>query len=234
MIDLHCHILPGLDDGPASLQQSLAMAEIAEADGITKIVATPHIRSEVPSPDQIATACRNLNGALRKKGLQLEILPGAETYAMAAPALLTDRTINSTRYILIEFPLTHLPVGAGQFIFNLRVHGFKPIIAHPERIPNIIARPQLLKNLLDEQVYVQLTVGSLTGSFGPDPEKCARYLLQNGLVHFLASDGHGVDYRQPLLAKGLKIATKLIGNREAQRLVFANPQAVLAGHDIYG
>ena len=234
MIDLHCHILSGLDDGPASLAQSLAMAEIAEADGITRIVATPHVRRACPSPDQIATACRNLNQALRKKGLQLEILPGAEVYAMADPAQLNDRTINSSRYILIEFPLTHLPAEAGRAIFNLRVNGFKPIIAHPERIPSVIARPQLLENLLTGQVYVQLTAGSLIGSFGPGPEKCARHLLKKGLIHFLATDGHGAGFRRPVLSKSLKIASQLIGSEAANRLVLDNPKTILDGEYIDG
>ena len=232
MIDLHCHILPGLDDGPTSQEQSLAMAEIAEADGITVIVATPHVRGDLPSPAQIITGCQDLNDTLQDKGCQLKILPGAEVYAMANPTQLKARTIYSSRYVLIEFPLTHLPAEADQAIFNLRVNGFKPIIAHPERIPSVIDSPQRLANLLTGQVYVQLTAGSLTGSFGPGPEKCARYLLKKGLVHFLATDSHGADFRRPVLSKGLKIASKLIGNREAQRLVYANPQAVLAGHDI--
>jgi protein-tyrosine phosphatase len=232
MIDLHCHILPGLDDGPASLQQAVAMAEIAEADGVTRIVATPHLLGNQPSFEQIISGCRRLNEVLRTRGSQVEVLPGAEVYGQVDPALLAERTINGGRYLLIEFPLSHLPDQAARALFNLRVHGFRPIIAHPERIATVIARPQLLEVLLTEQVYCQLTAGSLTGSFGPGPEKCSRYLLKKGLVHFLASDGHGVDYRQPVLSRGLKIAESLIGSQAARRLVFANPEAVLANEDV--
>ncbi len=232
MIDLHCHILPGVDDGPATLEQSLLMAEIAEGDGVTRIVATPHVHGPSPSPAQIISECRTLNEALQAKGCPQEVLPGAEVYAMANPAHLEERTINSSKYLLIEFPLTHLPAEASQIIFNLRVNGFKPIIAHPERIPGIIVRPQLLEELLTEEVYVQLTAGSLAGSFGPGPEKCARYLLKKGLVHFLASDGHGADFRQPILSRGLKVASRLLGSDAARRLVFENPERVLAGEDI--
>ena len=232
MIDLHCHILPGVDDGPASLEQSLAMAEIAEADGITTIVATPHVQGIAPTSSQIGEACLELNQALKARGAKLEILAGAEVYALANPAGLEDRTINSTRYILVEFPLSHLPVEAGKILFNLVVHGFRPIIAHPERIPTIIGNPKLITSLLNGQVMLQLTGASLTGRFGEGPKKCGAYLLKQGLVHFLASDGHSANFRRPLLMEGVQAAAHLIGREGAERLVYANPQAVLAGQDI--
>lgn len=234
MIDLHCHILPELDDGPTTLAQSVAMARVAAADGVTTIVATPHVNGPFPSPAQILTKCKQLNETLLREGIPLEILPGAEMYAMADRAFFIDRTINSTPYILVEFPLTHLPAQAARAIFNLQVNGFKPVIAHPERIPNVVAKPQLMEELLAGQVYLQLTAGSLTGSFGPGPEKCARYLLKKGVVHFIASDGHAVDYRRPVLSEGLKIASRLIGNEAARRLVLDNPKAVLAGEELDG
>ena len=232
MIDLHCHILPGLDDGPTTIEESLAMAEIAVADGITKIIATPHIRGPLPSEDDILRETDSLNLLLAKNNIPLEIIPAAEVYAMAAPTLLTDRTINNTKYVLIEFPLSHLPAEAGRVIFDLRVNGYRPIIAHPERIPNIIDHPEILERLLDEQVYVQVTASSLTGDFGPGPEKCATRLLKGGLVHFIASDAHSSKFRKPQLTHGLAVAENILGRGKALKLVADNPAAVLEGRDL--
>ncbi len=227
MIDLHCHILPGLDDGPATIEESLAMAEIAVADGITTIIATPHIQGPEPTAAKVKATAETLNRALQEKNITLEIIPAAEVYAMTSPTLLSDRTINNSNYVLIEFPLTHLPAEAGRVIFDLRVNGYRPIIAHPERIPNVIEHPELIEALLDDQVYVQITAASPTGRFGPGPKKCARYLLENGLVDFLGSDGHSSEFRKPRLSEGLAAIEKIIGRTEALKLVNDNPAAVL-------
>ncbi len=208
------------------------MARVAAADGVSTIIATPHIQGNLPSKEQIMSGCRALNTAIRQQGLALEVLPGAETYAMADTELLTQTPLNDSRYILIEFPLTHLPTNASQVIFNLRVRGFWPIIAHPERIPSVIANPSLLQGLLDEQVFVQITAGSLNGVFGSGPKKCARFLLKKGLVHFIASDGHAADMRPPGLSRGLEIAGRIIGRDAARRLVYDNPGAVITGGSI--
>jgi protein-tyrosine phosphatase len=232
MIDMHCHILPGLDDGPATIEESLAMAEIAAADGITKIIATPHIQGPYPTGEEISEAADTLNRALQENDIPLGIIPGAEVYAMTAPTLLSERTINNTSYVLIEFPLTHLPAEAGRVIFDLRVNGYRPIIAHPERIPNVIERPELIEALLDDQVYVQITAASPTGRFGPGPQKCARYLLEKGLVDFLGSDGHSSQFRKPRLSEGLAAVEKIIGREKALQLVTDNPAAVLEGREL--
>jgi len=232
MIDLHCHILPALDDGPASIEDSLTMAKLAVADGITTIIATPHIQGISPTADEIGKSVENLNRLLQQSGIALTIVPGAEVYAMTAPSLLTERTINDTSYVLIEFPLTHLPAEAGRVIFDLRVNGYRPIIAHPERIPNVIEHPELIEALLDDHVYVQITAASPTGRFGPGPQKCSRYLLEMGLVHFLGSDGHSSQFRKPLLSPGLAAIEKIIGHKNAMKLVTDNPAAVLKGCDL--
>lgn len=234
MIDIHCHILPGLDDGPTTIEESLAMAKIAVADGITKIIATPHIRGPYPTEDEIRESVVTLNHALQESNIAMEIIPAAEVYAMAAPTLLTDRTINNTSYVLVEFPLSHLPAEAGRVVFDLRINGYRPIIAHPERIPNVIDRPEILEGLLDEQVYVQVTASSLTGDFGPGPKQCAKRLLRNGSVHFIASDAHSSEFRKPQLSHSLAVAEKIVGQENALKLVNDNPAAVLEGLDLDG
>lgn len=233
MIDLHCHILAGIDDGPPALQQSIAMARIAAADGISKIAATPHIKNTLHSPDLIRKGAARLNAALAKLRIPVEIVPGAEVYAPIDPLLLDGYTINKSRYILIEFPYTHLPKNAGSLLFKLAARGFRPIICHPERNPSVIRDPDLLLKLMDSNIRVQITAGSLSGSFGLREMECACYLLERGAVSFIATDAHSAKQRPPILSKGVKIAARIIGREKAMTLVTSNPAAVLAGKALY-
>ncbi|MBU0673338.1 MAG: hypothetical protein KJ950_01690 [Proteobacteria bacterium] len=232
MIDIHCHILPGVDDGPESLEQSLAMARLAVADGITTIVATPHLLGIVPTAETIRTKVDLLNREIMTAGMTLTILPGTEVFASASPAQLNDRTINHTRYLLVEFPLTHLPANARQLLFNLKVHEFLPIVAHPERIPSIIAKPDLLDDF--QETSLQITAGSLTGRFGPYVQQCAETLLKKGLVTCIASDAHSAHHRRPRLTEGMDAAARIIGREAAERLVLDNPARIIAGDPIQG
>ena len=230
MIDIHCHILPGIDDGPSQLSESVRMAEIAVADGIHTIVATPHL-NDAFHPDMllIREKVDRLNNALQEKNIPITILPGADVASHMPLTLLPEFTLTKTAYILIEFPYSHLPRTAKDTIFKVLVSGLKPIITHPERNPSIIADPNLLFQLLDSNVHVQITADSLTGAFGRDAEDCAVYLLKKGAVDIIASDAHSADYRKPILSKGLRIAEKIVGREKAHMLVCDNPAAVIAG-----
>lgn len=229
MIDLHCHILAGIDDGPAVLSQSIAMARIAAADGISQIAATPHIKNKLHPPAVISKAVARLNTALAERRIPVEIVPGGEAYALLDPLLLKGYTINNSRYILIEFPHTHLPRTAGDLLFKLVSQGFKPIIVHPERNPSIIRRPDLLLKLLNSNILVQITAGSLSGNFGRQEMECACYLLEQGVVGFIGTDAHSAEFRPPILSQGVNIAAGIIGRRKALALVTSNPAAVLGG-----
>lgn len=232
MIDIHCHILPGIDDGATDLECALAMCRIAAADGIRKIVATPHINTTLTPAGEITDRIAQLNDQLTAGGLPLEILAGADVSARIDPALLSPYAINGTNYILIEFPHTHLPRNAGEIVFQFTINGFRPIITHPERNPSILQDPRLLFALTDAGCLVQITASSLTGEFGLGIEECARYLVKKKVVHFLATDAHSPDYRRPVLSEALEKAGKLIGREQAARLVTTNPTAVLAGEPI--
>ncbi len=234
MIDLHCHILAAIDDGPAGMEQSIAMARIAAADGISRIAATPHIKNTLHPPDIIRKGVARLNAALAERRISVEIVPGAEVYAVLDPLLLDGYRLNNSRYILIEFPHTHLPRTAGSLLFQLAARGFKPIIGHPERNPSIIRNPDLLLNLLDSNVLAQITAGSLTGDFGPRVMECACYLLEQGAVSFLGTDAHSLKHRPPILSKGVNIAAGIIGRQKAMALVTSNPEAVLTGKPVSG
>ncbi|MBU2645296.1 tyrosine protein phosphatase [bacterium] len=233
MIDLHCHILPGLDDGPGTLVQSVEMARMAADDGITRIVATPHIVDDQLSMKEVGKSVVKLNRALKHQQVPVEIIPGGETASALDPSISGDFVIANTRYLLLEFPHTHLPQTARETLFRIRKMGVTPIICHPERNPSIVDNPGLLLDLLDGDVLVQITAGSLTGQFGRDARQCARYLLKKGVVTVMASDGHETRDRKPVLSAGVKAAARILGQEKAMALVKTNPAAIIQGKRIY-
>lgn len=229
MIDIHCHILPGLDDGPSNISESLEMASIALGDGIRKIVATPHVRDASLSPDLIRRRMEELKEGLSEEGLPLEIFQGADADAMLDPSLMKGYAINNTNYILVEFPHTHMPIKAGEALFRMAANGLRPIITHPERNASVIKNPASVISLLGTGALIQLTAESLTGGFGPEVRECALYLLRQRAVHIIATDAHSARLRRPVLSGALRAAEKDIGEEEALRLVSSNPEAVLLG-----
>ena len=232
MIDIHCHILPGIDDGPSDIEESIEMATIASSDGITRIVATPHIKDTLIPAATIKKSIATLNNRLTEAGIPVKILQGADVNAMLDISLLEGYTINNTNYILVEFPHSHLPKNAGEVIFNMVVRGYRPIITHPERNPSVIKDPDLVFELLSAGALVQITADSLTGVFGVDMQECALYLLKRGAVRFIATDAHSSSHRRPLLSGGLEVAGRIIGKEKAGRLVTSNPEALLTGRSI--
>lgn len=230
MVDIHCHILPAIDDdGPSRLEDVLEMARIAVADHIRQIVATPHIKNNIHAPDFIRERVGWFNQELKKKGIDLEILPGAEVSSMLNISIMREHTLNGTDYILLEFPHSHLPLNARQIVFDALMAGMTPIIPHPERNPTVVRRPELLIELVEAGALVQVTAESLVGGFGPEARACAAYLLKNDVVHALATDAHSPTWRRTILSGGVREAAKIIGESAARRLVTTNPASVIAG-----
>jgi protein-tyrosine phosphatase len=234
LIDIHCHILPGIDDGPSDIKESIEMAKIAALDGITKIVATPHIKDTLYPVAKIEKSIEVFNTSLIEMGIPVEIIKGADVNAMLDPSLLNDYTIKNTGYILIEFPHSHLPKNSKEILLKMMIKGFHPIITHPERNFSVIKKPDILFELLDTGLLVQITADSLTGYFGVDTQECAFYLLERGAVSFIATDAHSSSQRRPVLSEGLKVAEKLIGKEKADNLVTLNPESVISGGPING
>ncbi len=235
MIDIHCHMLPGIDhDGPVRVEDSLAMARAAAADGIRQIVATPHINSVVHPPEKIRQHIQEFQSLLLQQGIDLEFIPGAEVNAMISSELLKRYTIAHSNYVLLEFPHSHLPQSAGTIVFNALVAGLTPIVAHPERNPTIIRNPQLLADLVCSGALAQITADSLLGNFGLDARECAIYLLRKNLVHFLATDAHSPRERSPVLSTGVAAAARIIGQEGAEKLVTTNPAKVISGQGFHG
>ena len=229
MIDIHCHILPGVDDGAADLDESVKMAKIAHADGIATIIATPHINTSSITRQSLSLCHDMLVQRLEEKRIPVDILLGGEVSFYLDSSQLNVHTLNGTKYILIEFPAGHMPQHAGEILFHLILKGFYPIIAHPERNAAILKNPDILFDLLNMKVLAQITAGSLTGMFGTDSMACARFLLRKGAVSFIASDAHSARYRRPVLSQAVQAAGKIIGKENALKLVTTNPQAMLAG-----
>ena len=233
IIDSHCHILPNIDDGPQDTDESIEMARIASIDGIGKIIATPHISDNRYSPDDIADRVDQFNHILNQKKIPIQVYPGAEVAIGLDPEKLSQYTINHSPYILIEFPHDHLPSYAGKMIDWLCAKKLNPIIAHPERNYSIIRSPEVFLNLLNRNVYIQITAASLTGDFGRDIQYCAHFLLDSGKVDIIASDAHSKKFRPPQLSAATKLAAKRLGKNESRRLVCDNPEAILKGEKIH-
>jgi protein-tyrosine phosphatase len=230
MIDLHSHILPGLDDGAETIESSLEMARAALADGIEAMAATPHVRDDYPtSAAAMESALAEVRAALAAEGLPLELLSGGEIALDYLP-LLDDDALRSfglggnPRYLLIETPYLGWPLGIAETLFELRLRGFEIVLAHPERNADVQEDPGKLESLVDAGILVQVTAASLDGRLGPPPRKTAEHLLKVGHVHMLASDAHEPDLR----AGGLASASHAVGDHELARWLTVDvPRAIL-------
>jgi protein-tyrosine phosphatase len=228
-VDAHCHILPQIDDGASDVSESLEMARIAAGDGIHTIIATPHVIDNRCPPEDIKKRVDELNQQLAAHEIPVTIYPAAEVSITLDLSLFHLYAINRTRHVLIELPCEHLPPFTEKLLSWLCAEGLKPIIAHPERNLGIIRNPSSFLNILNTQIFVQITAGSLTGDFGVDVQLCAEMLLDSGRVDIIASDAHSMKTRPPILSKAFEVASKRIGREAARRLVSANPRAVLRG-----
>ena len=235
MIDLHTHILPGLDDGARTLDDALDMARAFVADGVTAVAATPHVRDDYPtSAEVMLRAVDSLRRALDDEGVPLTVLPGAEVavdwIARLDEAELRRLTLaGSGRYILVETPYYGWPVELVERLLGLRVAGFTPVLAHPERNGEVQATPSLLAPLVHGGTLVQVTAASLDGRLGARPRDTALRLITTRLAHLVASDAHTPDVR----AAGMRPAADGIQNAAlAKWLVEDVPHALVAGRDL--
>ncbi|MBO8138746.1 MAG: phosphotransferase [Desulfotomaculum sp.] len=239
MIDIHTHVLPGIDDGAGDINVSINICSMAEKQGVTTILAAPHYWPGIyqPSWENIINKTNLLNEELQKKGLEVEILPGMEVHLdMDVPIWLEKGiigTLNNTgKYLLVELPVNSIPHYTEMVLCKLLSMGVIPILAHPERNGKIIANPRVLYNWLDKGVLVQITAGSLTGAFGRRVERTSKLLLEHNWVHFIASDCHDTDKRPYIFKEGLSAAEAIVGEEKAQALVLENPIKVIKGESI--
>ncbi|TDQ38655.1 tyrosine-protein phosphatase [Aureibacillus halotolerans] len=212
MIDLHCHILPGVDDGAQTLDDSIAMAKAAVQENITAIVATPHHANGSYDNDRekIIERVNLLNQALVDERLPLTILPGQETRIFGDIVEAYEQgeliTLNDTnKYVFVEFPSGDVPAYSERVLYDLMLKGLKPVIVHPERNKAIIEQPDKLYRLVKKGCIAQVTAGSLTGHFGKKIKMFSFQLLEHGLAHLVASDAHNTSTRGFHLAESYDV-----------------------------
>ncbi len=233
--DIHCHLLPGLDDGASTLDDALAMAEIAVADGIETIVATPHQlgNNARNSGQTIRAAVVGFQQQLDRRRLPLRVLPGADV--RIEPGLLNKirsgevvTLADHRRHVLLELPHgVYFPLE--RLLRELASAGLSGILSHPERNRGIINQPGVLRPLVEHGCLMQVTAGSLTGDFGSQVQKFAESLVSQGLVHFVATDAHGTKTRPPILGRAFRRVRELVGEIAAIDLCCRNPKIVAAG-----
>jgi len=267
MIDIHAHLLPGLDDGAKTLEESIQMCRISYGDGVRTIVATPHTLADPYQNDRstVLSKVRELNTAIRKFGvgssefgvqdlksekksfslnhsairipqsaIDFRVLAGSDVHLCERTLAHFDKgelvTLNDgNKFLLIEFPFHGVPYGAEEALFQLIKRGITPIITHPERNFEIGQRPQRFYEMIRTGCLGQVTAMSLTGEFGRKVRQVAEKLLSHCLIHFIASDAHSTNGRSPILSKAVRAAGKIVGEREAKKLVAEYPQTILEG-----
>ncbi len=240
MIDLHCHLLPGIDDGPATLEEALALARAAAAGGTRTMIATPHIdhRWNV-EPTEVAGMVDRMREALAEAHIELDVRAGGEI-ALSRLADLDSAQVQAVRlgggpYMLLECP--HRPTAGTEFhafVHRLRDRGERIVLAHPERSPAFQRHPDRLAALVRDGVLTSITAASLLGSFGRTVQSFSLRLLREGLVHNVASDSHDAERRGPELLAGLQAAEREVPGalRMADWLTRQVPEAILAGDEL--
>jgi protein-tyrosine phosphatase len=234
MIDLHCHVLPGIDDGPETIERSIELARAARVAGIDTLVATPHVNARTPNDAHtIAARVDEVNARLAEEGVDVEVLPGAEIaithLAEIEPAELSRLTLGGGGWLLVEPPFTLVAPGLEGLVMGLQRQDFGVVLAHPERCPALQRDRDVVRSLVDAGVLMSITAGSLVGRFGGEVRSYALELAQEGLLHNVTSDAHDSVRRPPGLASEMRQAGGAAPGAGRTR---AGPGAILDGGEI--
>ncbi|MEK5427763.1 tyrosine-protein phosphatase [Cytobacillus sp. FSL R7-0680] len=236
MIDIHCHILPHLDDGAQTFEESYNMAKQAINEGITAIIATPHYQEKYRNDKQkIVRETYNLNERLQAEDFPLSIHPGQEVRIFGE--VLQEwqegkiQTLADTNYMFIEFPSNHVPKYTEKLFYDMQLEGLIPIIVHPERNQQLIEQPELLYFLVKKGALTQVTAGSLVGHFGKNVKKFTQQIIEANLTHFIASDAHNTTTRPFHFNKAIDTLDKLYGT-DIVYLFTENAELLLNGENV--
>jgi len=237
-VDIHCHLLPGIDDGATSWAESLAMARIAVSDGIRTTVATPHQLGafEHNRGATIRAQVAQLQTLLEQHDIRLKVLPGADV--RIAPELRAGLksgdvlTLGDTGvYVLLELP-HEMYVPLEPVLDELEKNGMRGVLSHPERNRGLLRKPELVAPLVERGCAMQVTAGSLAGTFGPKCQEMSEWLFEQGLVHIIATDAHGPRARRPLMGRAYDHVAEIVNEDMAAQVCCANPLAVIEGRPI--
>lgn len=237
--DIHCHCLSGLDDGPATINEAIALCRILAAEDIAAIVATPHQLGRFEGRNRavnVREAVHSLNKQLKNNNIQLNILPGGEVRVdeRLCHLLETDEILtlaDGGRYLLLELP-NEVFIDVEPLIGELASNGIQSIIAHAERITQLIQQPDILNRWFEHSVSLQITASSLTGDLGLELQRSAWYLLGSGWAAFVATDSHNIDFRKPRMKAAFQAISRNLGSDVAHLVCVENPSRVLNGGDI--
>lgn len=224
MIDIHNHILWDTDDGAKNFEESMAMAKIAAEDGIKQIIATPHFMNGTykSSKENIKEKADIVNKKLKEENIDLEILLGNEVFLNIDSVDKIKKgeiySLNNTKYILIEFSFMNIPQNADRIIHQMMKEGYRPIIAHPERISSVVEDPSILIPYIEMGCMTQITSGSILGYFGDKVKKTAVELIERDMVYTIASDAHNAKSRKPKLSNAYKKITEISGEKYVKDL----------------
>lgn len=238
MIDIHSHILPGVDDGPKNEQESIEMAIQAVEQGIHTIVATPHHKNRTYDNEResIETHTAILQKLLAEQNIPLTLLPGQETRIHGSMVEgLEEGTIlplNHTNYVHVEMPTDSVPRYAQQLLYDMQRAGYIPIIVHPERNREFLRNPDRLYRLVQNGALTQVTAASLLGKFGKDMQRFSDQMIESNLTHFVASDAHNTTSRGNLLADALEHVKSTFGVDD-YFLFIENADCIVSGRPVH-
>ena len=239
MIDIHSHILPGVDDGSKNMAETLGIVRQLHDSGFKTLIATPHVLEGrgFLSVAEILAVTEQVRACVAEAGIPVEILPGAENYIFPDMAkwaregrLMTLG--NGGKYLLVELPMNELPHYTDQVFFELQVLGLTPVLAHPERYLGLFEEPERLLDWAKKGILFQLDFRSLSGHYGPQPKRLAELMLQSDLIHVLGSDAHRVSHSEQTYPEALRSIEKLVGKKRLEELALINPRTMLEGESL--
>jgi len=240
MIDLHNHLLPGIDDGAKKLEETLEFLRIARRDGVRAVTATPHMKPGVYDNSRQAILERVALVREAQRGDEaeaVELLPGAEVYFMADVVERARRgelmtVADRGRYLLLELPYQQVPMRVDETVFQIRLLGLTPIMAHPERVAYYLEDLERVAASVRLGALTQVTGASLTGLFGSKARDFALLMLERGLIHIVSTDSHDLRYRPPILSAARETVRRRAGEEAARRMFEEIPRAILEGREV--
>ncbi|MCH3965050.1 MAG: exopolysaccharide biosynthesis protein [Clostridium sp.] len=212
MIDMHIHLLPGIDDGSKSMEETEKMLEIIRDDGIAEVIVTPHFYRGYyeNNHEDVVKLTEEVNRLSVNRGIGVKLYPGQEVFLDSHSIEEYEKghiaALAGTDYMLVEFSMEKMPHGGFDIIYELKIRGIRPIMAHPERYRYIIENPENINEFIDEGCLIQINAGSICGKFGSRVKKTADILVKNGICSFIGSDAHSSSSRRPGLSEAMEIA----------------------------
>jgi protein-tyrosine phosphatase len=239
MIDIHCHIVPGVDDGPADMDEAEKMIDMMYADGINGVVATSHRNHPIDFKATLdyESSLSKLRDMALKKYPGFSIYSGAELYIKdgyldVIDAEPYDFKIQNTDYVLVEFSADSTYETVSDAVYELSIRGLRPVLAHIDKYRDIWEDEDKVDKLRQEGAYIQITGATLVGKYGKTMRKAMRKLVKRGYIDFIASDGHSPEKRRPLLNRAYKVVARDCSRAEAERIFRENPAELLAGNTV--